>query len=77
MPLDKDRQTFAVHSSSVTLVGNSNTSPLGSAANKPNAGSSPDKNPDANTTAELPPKADQGATKSAIDAPPVGATPTT
>ena len=57
--------------------GNSNTVPSASAANKPNAGSSPDKNPDANTTAELPPRSDKGATKSAIDAPPVGATPTT
>ena len=63
-------------SSDTSLAGNSNTVPSASAANNPNAGSSA-KNPEANTTAEPPPSPDKGATKSAIEEPPVGAIPTT
>ena len=56
-------------------AGSSTTTPSSNAANNPKAGSSPDKNPEANTTAEFPPKPASGAVKSAIDCPPVGATP--
>ena len=63
-------------SSDTSLTGNSSTVPSASAANKPNAGSSA-KNPEANTTAEPPPSPDKGATKSAMEAPPAGAIPTT
>ena len=61
----------------VSLIGSSNTVPSPSAANKPNAGSSPDRKPDANTTADPPPNPDKGATNSAIASAPVGAIPTT
>ena len=57
------------------IAGNSSTVPSPNAAYRPNAGSSPDKNPDANTTALPPPNSDNGAVYSAIISPPAGATP--
>ena len=53
----------------------SKTVPSARAANTPKAGSSPDKNPEANATALPPPSPDNGAVKAAIAAAPVGATP--
>ena len=59
--------------------GNANTVPSFNAANKPKAGSSPDKNPDANTTTLSPPSPDNGAVNTAITSSyevPAGAIPT-
>ena len=60
-----------------TYVDSSKTEPSSSAANNPKPGSlSPGvKKPDANTTALSPPKPLNGAVKSAMEVPPVGAIP--
>ena len=70
------------HSSLQSCVNaaSSNTVPSFNAANNPNAGilrvgSAPVKIPDANTTALLPPKPDNGAVNAAMISPVAGATP--
>ena len=60
---------------SAPKAGNSSTVPSARAANNPNAGSLPLKNPEANTTALPPPSPDNGAVNAAIASPPAGAIP--